>query len=109
MVEGGGAHLGSSLPMSIHVRALSSSLVHVCFRSQAVAFVHGGWLHSCTFAFIRGQSCLFLSGLEWSHSFLSVRVVFMGGHDVGEVWWWWAVGGWWWWLLLVAVHGVVAW
>ena len=129
MVEGGGAHLGSSLPVSVHVRgqsssfvrvrrrsyafvvarARSSSLVRVRFRSRVVAFVGGGWLRSCAFAFVRGRSRSFLGGLERSRSFLSVRVVFVGGRDVGEVWWWWAVGGWRWWLLLVAVHGVVVW
>ena len=93
----------------VFIRACSLSLVRVRFHSRVVAFVGGGWLHLCAFAFVRGLSHSFLGGLERSRSFLSVRVVFVGGRDVGEVWWWWAVGGWWWWLLLVAVHGVIVW
>ena len=101
-MEGEGAHLGSSLPMSVHVHARLSSFVCVhlrsCvfhsfsfassrFRSWAVAFIHG---HS--HSFVGGRVC------SWVVAFVHGQLhlcSFMGGHAVGEVWWWWAVGGWW--------------
>ena len=45
VVEGGGAHLGSSLPMSVHVRGRSSSFVRIRLRS--CAFVMDSiWINS---------------------------------------------------------------
>ena len=81
VVEGGGAHLGSSLPMSVHIRGqLSSShvclssLMRICFHSQVVVFIRARssslvcvrfHLQAVTFvwgvAFVRGWSCSFLS------------------------------------------------
>ena len=102
MMEGEGAHLGSSLPVSVHVRAQLSSFMcvhlHSCvfcsfsfarsrFRSWAVAFIRG---HS--HSFVGDHVCL------WVVAFVHGRLrscSFMGNHAVGKVWWWWAIGGWW--------------
>ena len=90
VVEGGGAHLGSSLPVSVHIcgrsSVHSSSLMRVRFRSRGVAFVCGGG-HS----FVGGRV------RSWVVAFVLERSgLFVGGCDIGEVWWWWAVGRWSW-------------
>ena len=58
----------------VFVRARSSALVRVRFRSRAVAFVRGGWPSFVGGRVRSGGSRSFLSGLERSGSFLSVRV-----------------------------------
>ena len=87
MVVGGGSHLGSSsrhcpcpftLWAVIFVCACSSALMHVCFHSRAVTFIHGGDLHlwavAFAFMFVHGQLGSLLSGLERLGSFLGIRV-----------------------------------
>ena len=89
VVEGGGAHLGSSLPMSVHVHGRSSSFVRVRLRSCAFVFVCG-WsssfmcvrLCSCTFVFVRRLSHLFVGGgiRSWVVAFVRGRShLFVGG------------------------------
>ena len=92
VVEGGGAHLGSSLPVSVHIRGRSSSFVRVRLHSCVFVFVRGRsssfvrvCLRSCAFVFVRGLSHSFVGegGIRswavafvrgWSRSFLSIRV-----------------------------------
>ena len=116
-MEGGGAHLGSSLPMSafIHRQSFScaggrlrsrapfsfAGVVFVrgrCFRSWAVTFV-GGWSSSPSFVGVH----LFMGGCAvgvvvlfvWYHGGHLVClwvIVIMGGRAVGGVQCW-GVGG----------------
>ena len=73
-MEGGRAHLGLSLPMSVHIHARSSSFVLVCFHLWAVAFICGQWhlfvgsgICLYAFTFICGWSCLFMGAVMLVH------------------------------------------
>ena len=88
-MEGGGSGGGrGSSPGLVITRVRSRSCAFVFTRAHSFSF--GGscihlWGVACAFAFVRGRSRSFLSGLERSCSFLGVRVVFVGGCEVGEV------------------------
>ena len=82
VVEGGGAHLGSSLPVSVHVCGWSSSFVRICPRLCAFVFVCGQLssfvcvrLRSCAFVFVRRLSHSFVGGgiHLWAVAFAFVR------------------------------------
>ena len=105
-MEGGGAHLCSSLPVSIFNRRQLFSCAGGCLRSQApflfvgVVFVHGGspWfvgghLRLClwAFTFVHGQASLSMGVrlCSWVFVFVGGRPPsFVGGHAIRVVSWW---------------------
>ena len=105
-MEGGGAHLGSSLPVSVFHHRRSFSCAGSRLRSQAlflfvcVVFVCGGspWsvsgrLRSCSwaFTFVCGQASLSMGGrlCSWGFVFVGGRLPsFVGSHAIRVVSWW---------------------
>ena len=105
-MEGGGAHLGSLLPMSVFHRRQSFSCaggrprLQALFSFMGVIFVHGGspWfvggcLHSCSwaFTFVHGRASLSMGSRlhSWVFVFVGGRPPsFMGGHAICVVLWW---------------------
>ena len=110
-MEGEGAHLGSSLPMSIHVRARSSLFVcghlcscmfifirarSICFHLPAVAFICGQWhlfmgvhIHSWVVVFVHGWSHSFMGGCVRVHSWAVMPLARCGGGGLlvgGDSW-----------------------
>ena len=67
VVEGGGAHLGSSLPVSIHVHGQTSLFVHIHLHSCMFVFL---CRRSSLFMGVRLRSCMFVFVHRLSHSFV---------------------------------------